>query len=134
MIRRALMAVVIASPCVLASSALAQGADELWEITAKMTMDGMSMPATLARVCQKKSDNIPPAEKDCKISDVRTSGNRTTWRVECTGTDPMSGVGEITKGNGTYRGTVKMKAKAADDDSTAVMEYSGKLVGNCRAN
>lgn len=130
MIRRAVPAVLAACLCLSASPALAQGADELWEITAKMTMDGMSMPAMPSKVCKKKGDDIPSADKNCKTFDVTTVGNRTTWKAECTGDNAMSGSGEMTRGKDSYTAKLSMKSK---DEGTMVMEYSGKLVGKCKA-
>jgi len=130
MIRYAAPAVVAACLCLLSSPALSQGPDELWEITAKMTMEGMTMPSMPQKVCKKKGDNVPPADKNCKIFDVKTAGSRTTWRVECAGDEPMSGTGEMTMGSGAYQGAMTLKAK---DGMTMVTEYSGKLVGNCTA-
>jgi hypothetical protein len=134
MIRRVVLTVLVAFPLIHVPLAVTQtGADELWEVTAKVTMDGMAMPAMPRKVCKKKGDNIPPVEQNCQTLDVKTEGNRTTYRVECTGKDAMSGVGEITMGNGTYQGTLKMTAKVDGQDSTMVTEYSGKLLGNCTA-
>jgi len=62
--------------------------------------------------------------------ELQTAGNRTTWQVECTGDEPMSGTGEMTMGSGAYQGAMKLKAK---DGMTMVTEYSGKLVGKCTA-
>lgn len=134
MIRRTAVAVAVACPLAFCLPALAQsGPDELWEITTKITMDGMSMPAMPSKVCRKQGDAIPPVDKNCKTMDVKHAGNRTTYRVVCTGKDAMSGAGEITRGNGTFRGTLKLSGKVDGEDSTMVNEYSGKLVGKCKA-
>lgn len=130
MFRRAVVAVVLACPC---SLALAQGPDELWEITARMKMGGMTMPAMPTKVCKKKgADNVPPAEPDCRTYDVKTAGSRTTWKVECTGKDKMKGDGEITMGKGSYEGTLKLKMEG--EDEAMVTEYSARLMGTCTAN
>jgi len=58
--RCTVLAVVLAGPCL----ALAQAADELWEITAQMKMGGMAMSAVASRVCKKEgADHVPRAEK-----------------------------------------------------------------------
>jgi hypothetical protein len=130
MIRRAAPAVVAACLCLLASPASAQGPDELWEVTAKVTVEGMSMPAMPTKVCKKKDDNMPPAEKNCRTYDIKTSGNRTTWRTECTGENAMSGTGEMTRGKGSYTAKLAMKSK---DAGNMTMDYAGRLVGKCNA-
>lgn len=129
MLRRAVLAVLLACPY---SLALAQGPDELWEITAQMKMGGMTMPAMPNKVCKKQgADNVPPAEPDCRTYDVKTVGNRTTWKVECTGRDKMKGDGEITMGQGSYKGMLKLKMEG--EDEVMVTEYSARLVGRCEA-
>ena len=127
MLRRAVVAVVLAFPC---SWILAQGPDELWEITAKMTVDGMSMPAMPSKVCKKKGDDVPSADKNCRTYDIKTSGNRTTWRTECTGDNAMSGTGEMTRGKGSYKAKLALKSK---DAGNMTMDYTGRLVGKCKA-
>lgn len=128
MLRRTVVAVLVAYPCL----ALAQGPDELWEITAQMKMGGMAMPAMPSKVCKKKgAENVPPAEKDCRNYDVKTVGARTTWKVECTGKEKMTGEGEITMGKGSYKGRLKLKMEG--DDEAILTEYSGRLVGTCAA-
>jgi hypothetical protein len=111
------------------------GADDLWEVTANITMDGMRLPGAPSRVCTKgnQADRMMPMEKDCKTSDVKTSGNRTTFRVVCTGKDPMSGTGDMTTGKGSYRGVLSLSGIVDGEKSTMVAEYSGKLVGKCTA-
>jgi len=130
MIRRAAPAVLAACLTLLASPASAQGPDELWEITTKISMDGMSMPAMPTKVCRKKGDDVPAADKNCRTFDVKTVGNRTTWKSECTGDNPMTGTGEMTRGKGSYTAKLTMKSK---DEGTMVMDYTGKLAGNCKS-
>ena len=131
MIRRAASAVVAACLCLSASPVLAQGPDELWEVTTKITMDGMSMPAMPSKICKKKGDSAPPAaDKNCRTYDIKTSGNRTTWKAECTGDNAMTGAGEMTRGKDSYKAKLAMKSK---DEGDMTMEYNGRLVGKCTA-
>ena len=113
----------------------AQGADELWEVKTTMIMEGMRMPGPPTKVCTKgtQANLMTPVEKDCKMSDVRTVGNRTTYRVTCTGKEPMSGTGEITRGQGNYRGVLELNSTVGGEKTTIVNEYSGRLVGKCTA-
>jgi len=134
MMRRAVLVVLVASPLALSTPALAQkDSGELWEVTSKVTMDGMAMPAMPQQVCRRKGgdNNVAPMDQNCKASDYKTVGNRTTYRVVCTGKDAMSGTGEITRGKGTYRGMMKLAGKVDGDDATMVTEYSGRLLGKC---
>jgi len=79
---------------------------ELWEVTFKMEMSGMSVaiPATTMHICiPKGAEKDPrlstprqsPKSNNCKFSDVKTSGNRTSWKVRCFHHgNVMSGSGE----------------------------------------
>lgn len=120
----------------LSGAAQAAGNDELWAVTSKMEMAGMpfAMPGHTSNVCiEKGKQNDPnravPTDKnqDCKMSDVKISGNKSSWKMVCTGKDPMTGSGEITSGNGSYSGKILMHSK--DGDMT--MNYEGKRIGTC---
>jgi hypothetical protein len=118
------------------ATALAAGSDELWEITTKMEMDGMpfAMPGQTNKVCMQKGHEKDPnnavpkdQDQDCKISDAKVSGNKSSWKMKCDGKNPMTGSGEMTYGDGTYSG--KMKMYSEDGDMT--MAYQGKRIGTC---
>ncbi|MBI3222785.1 MAG: DUF3617 family protein [Nitrosomonadales bacterium] len=117
-------------------SALAAGSDELWEVSSKMEMKGMpfAMPAQSNNVCipkgqEKDPNRSVPNDKNCKMSDVKVSGNKMTWKMQCEGKDAMSGSGEMTYGPGTYSGKMNMHSKEGD----MVMAYDGKRIGSCDA-
>ena len=73
--------------------AVAEGTDEQWEITTKMEMKGMpmAMPAMTNQTClpknRKSDEDLVPKDKnsDCKMSDVKHSGNKMTFKMACTG-------------------------------------------------
>ena len=115
---------------------LADGPDELWEVTAKMgSMPGMpaghSMPAQVHTVC------VPPGKidqaaagdpKDCKISDLKAAGTRTSFRVECTGKHPVSGAVDIDHPTpASYQGTMKMNTQGMN----MTVNFSGRKLGSC---
>ncbi|MEO8332425.1 MAG: DUF3617 family protein [Gallionella sp.] len=118
------------------ATALAAGSDELWEVSSKMEMAGMpfAMPGQTSKVCiqkghEKDPNNAVPKEKnsDCVMSDVKTSAKKSTWKMKCEGKEPMTGTGEMTYGDGTSSGKMKMHSK--DGDMT--MAYEGKRIGSC---
>lgn len=120
----------------ISDTAWAAGSDELWEITNKMEMEGMpfAMPGQTNKVCMQKGKQNDPAqalpkdkEQDCKMSDVKMSGNKSSWKMSCSGKHPMTGVGEMTSSSGSYSGKVKMHS--ADGDMN--MSYEGKRIGSC---
>jgi hypothetical protein len=118
------------------ATVLAAGSDELWEVTNKMEMAGVpfAMPAQTTKVCMQKGHEKDPnnavskdKNQDCKMSDAKVSGNKSSWQMKCDGKHPMTGNGEITYGDGTYSG--KMKTHSKDGDMTMV--YEGKRIGSC---
>ena len=132
-----LSAFLLSAACCIATPALAQGPDDLWEVTTKGDMGGMSMPANTSKVCKLKGDRDPSkmGEKDknsdCKMTDVKTTGNRSTWKVVCTKPEPMTGTGDMTYGTDKYDGTIKMAGKIDGQEFTMTQVISAKKVGNC---
>lgn len=101
-----------------------------------MTMEGMRMPGPPRQVCAKagQTDGLtPPMQGECQFSDRTTVGNRTTFRVTCTGPEAMSGTGEITATPTSYQGVMRLSAKIDGQASNMTSEYSGRLVGKCTA-
>jgi Protein of unknown function (DUF3617) len=112
-----------------------QGPDNLWEVTTTMTMEGMRMPGPPTQVCARagQSESMMPVQGDCQVTDRKTVGDRTTFRVNCTGKDPMSGTGEMTTARDSYQGIMRLSAKMDGETTNMTTEYSGKLVGKCTA-
>jgi Protein of unknown function (DUF3617) len=110
--------------------ALAQGVDEMWEISGTMEMEGMKVPLPVTRTCMKKDTPAePPTQENCRISNVAVSGNKTSWKVNCDEPDKMEGSGEITKTTDKMEGTVRLSSA----DGNMTMHYSGRRVGACTA-
>lgn len=133
--KRLLLVVLLG--CAMGSGvSLAAGNDELWEVTNKMDMPGMpfAMPGQTSKVCMQQGKQGDPnqavpkdKEQDCKMSDVKMTGNKSSWKIACTGKNAMTGNGEMTFGNGAYSGKMQMHSK--DGDMT--MSYEGKRIGSC---
>jgi len=139
MMKRYLAGMLMTASCCVATGAFAQGTDELWEMTTKMEMAGMpAMPARTDKVCKLKGDRDPSkmGEKDkssdCKMTDIKQSGNRSTWKVVCTKPEPMTGTGDITYTGDKFDGTIKMTGKMGGDDFSMTQVLSGKKVGTCK--
>ena len=115
----------------------AEGTDELWEMTMSMESEGMSMPGMTNKVCQKKGANqevrSPPLEKDCKMTDSKRSGNKSTFSFMCDGKEgKYSGTGETeTLGKDAYRGKMKSSGVREGEKFDMTMTFAGKRVGNC---
>ena len=122
----------------LPPAAGAQGKDDLWEVTSRMEMPGMpmAMPAQTSRVCVAKNgkdDDYVPKRENCRMLENRRSGNKLTYKMACTGKDPMSVAGEMTFGNNSYEGRMQMSGKMEGQPMEMTQTYSGKRVGDCTA-
>ncbi len=129
------VAAMVVVPLVWPLAAVAQD-KELWEVTTKMEMPGipMAMPAQTQRVCipkTRKDDDLIPKTEGCRVSDVKRAGNKVTFNIACTGTDPMNGTGEITSMPASYDGRMRLKGKMGDETMEMSHTFSGKRVGDC---
>jgi len=116
-------------------AAVAQGSGELWEIT--MSMPGMPagmMPAQ--RVCQGDDpERAAQAQKgrdkkDCKVTDRKQSGNRTTISMSCSDGSTMVIDQQFNAARTEFKSTMSLKSKK-DGDMT--MTQTGRKVGACDA-
>ena len=135
--RNCCLAVFIASAALAVSLAVsAQGKDDLWEMTSKMDMPGMPMaiPAQVNRVCISKNhrdEDLIPRRDNCRVTDSKRTGDKLAYKMECTGSEPMTLVGDLTFGNNAYDGQMRMTMTKTND--TMNMAVSGKRVGDCTA-
>jgi len=109
---------------------------EYWEVTSKMEMPGMpfAMPPTTTKVCiQKGGENNPEktsGDKSCKMSDVKTVGNKTTWKMRCDRDgEVMTGSGEQSTSPNGYQGKMQMSGKSGGHDMSMSTAFSGKRIG-----
>jgi hypothetical protein len=117
-----------ASLAAFADAPAPAGTGELWEVRSSMSMQGFAMPPHTMRVCTAKDSNEPAGanpQPDCQTSDVKVSGNTTSWRVACPGPPKLTGSGQITRGDGTYQGTMRF----ASPDGEMTMKLDGKRLG-----
>ncbi|MBA3024594.1 MAG: DUF3617 domain-containing protein [Gammaproteobacteria bacterium] len=113
-------------------------AGETWEITTKSEMAGMpyAMPETTMTVCQPKNGEPDPKqmmERDgnCKVTDVKHSGSKTTWKMRCDGDgQKMSGSGEISHSKNSYQGKSRMSGTADGEKFDMTATYRGKRIGS----
>ena len=134
---RAVHGLLLATLAFLAAPALAQGgSDELWDMTTRMEMAGMPGQSFTNQVCMRKGQTQPDKmsqDRNCKVADMRTVGNKTSWKIECAGREPMTGEGEVTRTRDSMNGRMRMQGKRGNEsyDMTTVMQ--GRLVGTCDA-
>ena len=124
----------------LSVSALAQSPrrDGRWEVMTEIEMPGMpmKMPAMKTVQCITREQAEDPqrsvpqgggAPNNCKVSDYKVAGNKVTWSMKCEGPEAMSGTGEITYGENTLDGVMKMERQG----QAMTMKYAGKRLGDC---
>lgn len=108
---------------------------EKWEIATRSEMPGMAMPAVTMNVCIKKGGEKDPAnlmqrDSNCKVTDIKKSGSKTTWKMKCNNNgEVMTGTGEVKHKADSFQGSSRMtgKANGADVDMTA--NYEGRKLG-----
>jgi len=106
----------------------------LWEITTSMEMPGMPFqpPPQTVRHCytpQEVKEQPVPKDESCKVTDLKSSGSKVSWKLECTGEAAGKGEGEITyQGDSAYEGKSRMQTQGM----TMSMKYKAKRLGDCK--
>jgi hypothetical protein len=128
----AALAVLLVPAVSLAAEAMRDG---LWEVTTQMEMPGMpmKMPPTVMKHCYTKSDvadqkKIISRDKNCTVTDLKTSANKVSWKMKCTGEHAATMTGETVFGSDSYASVMKMKSQGQD----MTMKIKGKRLGNCK--
>ena len=116
----------------LVAPALAQDSKgDLWETTSQMSMEGapIKLPPNTVKTCTFKDWKEPPggAQRNCKVSNMKTVGNKVTWDAQCTG-PAMTGTGEIVRNTpDSYTGTMKFSSQQGN----MTINLTGKKIGGC---
>jgi hypothetical protein len=141
-------AAALIAAAVVSGSLLAQAPgvrrDGNWQVTMELNIPGMpqGMPPMTMTQCITKEQAADPSKlvpqgagrglpPDCKISDMKTEGNKTSWSMKCEGQTAMNGTGEFTFVGDTYTGLIKMDTDRGGQPATMTMKYSGKRLGDC---
>jgi hypothetical protein len=111
------------------------GPDDMWEVTSKTEMSGMSMPGQSHQICIRKGRNVGessvPKQDNCTVTDMKTAGNKTTFAMECRGEEPMSIRGETSATPTSFDSRMSMKGTRKGSDLEMTMTSSGRKVGAC---
>ncbi len=121
----------------------AAGTDELWEVKSKTEMKGMpmSVPPTTMRMCVPKGKVNDPQRATSgenqggkfKVTDVKTVGNKTTWKVHCEPPNEVSSTGEMTLSTDSYHQVVKTVSNMGGHKMEMNQVVDGKRVGTCKS-
>ena len=124
----AAMALVGLSTCTFSPLWAAPG--EYWEITNKMEMQGMAMPGMTHKVCMAKGSEKDPrnsADKDCEMTDMKSSGNKSSWKMRCVKDgEVMTGSGEMSASADRTEGTINFNSAKT---GSMTMSFVNKRVG-----
>lgn len=106
-----------------------------YEITSKMEMPGMSMPAQTVTQCLTQEEPIPEkslGNQGCEIVDKQEKGNTLTWTMECTqqGQKVIS-TGEMTYSEDSFAGGMTMETGPQAGNMTIKTQITGKRIGSC---
>lgn len=133
-IKSAVVALCLISPLTAFS---APDTGELWQITTSMEMEGMpmAMPSQTSKAClpkDRKGDAAIPKDKSCQTTEFKQSGNKSSFKVVCTGKDKMTGAGEYESlGSDSYRGKMRMTGTMDGEKMDMTQKFSGKRIGTC---
>lgn len=106
----------------------AQPTGEEWAYQGNMDMMGMKMPLPPTQRCeQPEADKTPPLESNCTVSDVKTAGNTTSFKIQCGPPEPMEGSGTTTRTSDTLSASYTLKTA----DAEMVYTLTGKKLGPC---
>lgn len=106
----------------------------LWETATTMEMPGMPFqpPPQTVRHCytaQEVREEPVPKDDNCKVSDLKSAGNKVSWKVECKGEMAGKGEGQITyQGDSAYEGWTRMQAQGMN----MTMKYKARRLGECK--
>lgn len=123
---------LVGGACLPGTAAAQQGSGVHYRVTTRMEMAGMpfQMPAQTQEVCGPKSsasEAMVPRSDNCQVLDYKVVGNKSSFRMVCTGRDAMSGTGEFVYGKDGYQGRMTVNT----DGKTMVMNFDGKKLGGC---
>jgi hypothetical protein len=104
----------------------------LWEITSKVEMQGMDLPAAIHRQCLKKTDPVPQGSQpgqECEIADVRVAGDTVSWSMLCSQPGgEIRGTGEITYHGDRFEGVMRIEMEGTE----MISRMHGRRVGDCQ--
>lgn len=112
----------------------------LWEITTKIEMQGMpmQMPPMTHTQCIREKDLVPRAQnqqggdQQCKVTNVKTGGNKISYDMECTGPDnKMKGHGEATYTGSSMSGFMDIQMQGPQAMEMKYT-YTGRRIGDCQ--
>ncbi len=134
--RRAVRAVLCLALAAVSAGVAAQTGDR-YRVKTTFDMKGMpfQMPAQSTEVCTAKqggSESMVPHDDNCRITGFARNGSKSSFRMECTGKDAMSGEGETEQlGPDAYRGSIRAMTHADGEAMEMTIRFEGTRIGGC---
>jgi hypothetical protein len=112
----------------------------LWEVTMTMEMAGMpqAMPPTKMQQCYRPEEvqdlrkTVPQREENCKLSDWKQSGNKVSWKMNCSGESTMNLVGNMTYAGDRYNGVIKSTMNYGGQSMDMTQKIDARRIGDCK--
>lgn len=105
----------------------------LWEITSKVNVPGMQLPAHTVTQCLTSQDLVPKSSQpntECRITDSKVVGDTVSWTMKCSGQGgEMTATGRITYHGDSFNGSMEMTM--SDGGMKMVTTMSGRRIGDC---
>ena len=95
------------------------------------------MPAQVDRVCvakDRKDEDLIPRRENCRVLESKRVGNTLTYKMACTGAEPMDVAGEMTYGSNSYEGRMRMTSTSGGQSMEMGQTFAGRRVGDCTAS
>lgn len=121
---------------------VAQGSDDQWAVTMKMSMTKpmpMDLPVQTHQSCVPANTDVlaPPTDKatDCRVEKMEKEDQRVSFRISCNMQGArMTGEGWAEHSDAdSYRGEFSVEGEAEGMPMAMTMSYSGKRTGRCTA-
>lgn len=109
-----------------------------YRVTTRMEMVGMpfQLPPQTVEVCGPKdhaSEKMVPHDDNCRITDFKVEGNKSSYTLVCTGETEMTAKGEFEQlGPEAYRGKMNMVGSQGGRSVEMNMSFEGKRIGDCQ--
>jgi hypothetical protein len=65
------------------------------------------------------------------MDSMQNSGNKSTFKMSCSGKNPMTGNGEFERNGDNYRGSMHMQGNMEGQPIDMTQSFSGKRIGSC---
>jgi hypothetical protein len=78
----------------------------------------------------KDPQQLLQKDNNCEVSDVKTVGKKTSWKMRCiNGDDVMTGKGDVTYSTDSYQGMTDISGTSDGKPVAMKMNYRGKRIG-----